>query len=243
MKIPYHNPCNLTNEQVGASEGWRLLTKDEINVQLRAGLCFLIHDGEWSDAAAFATYQGHTYRTKDPLPEKYLIGNDLDWFDDGYINTLKIADNKGLWIQYFDCRFRAWVRCFKIFPTLGLRHRIHPDDVHKLYGDSGGKESEQDYHSSSYIKKLFCEWVDGAEIEAIPTILPLQWCPCSEPNWNQWKSQKFRKKPKIKSQDEIDDATMHKLYNKYGKYDFLSSFNKFGKELLAWERARVKEGK
>ncbi len=66
----WHNPENLTPEQVGVSEGWRLLLKDAERA-LESGTEFLMQDGRWgrfTDYHGMSRLDNRTYRTRRPLP-------------------------------------------------------------------------------------------------------------------------------------------------------------------------------
>jgi hypothetical protein len=71
MKIEYHNPDNLTDEQIETHLGYRLLTKEEnrIGCTIPNDLqMWLLHNG-WSCAQLCSgTGTSLTYRTKLPLP-------------------------------------------------------------------------------------------------------------------------------------------------------------------------------
>ena len=68
----WFNPDNLTPEQVGVSEGWRLLAWDEVTADWRGYLDTQgwYNWGKWSDTATVYTRrstEGPTLRTKHPI--------------------------------------------------------------------------------------------------------------------------------------------------------------------------------
>jgi hypothetical protein len=60
-----HNPDNLTEEQVGVADGWRLLTAEEIKGPKGPGVEYLFFPGDWQKAGITGPHRSHnTYRTK-----------------------------------------------------------------------------------------------------------------------------------------------------------------------------------
>lgn len=67
----WHNPHGLTNEQIGVSEGWRLLLKEEINQDREPSLdleAWSIVRSKWCEGLYYGDIENQTYRTKWPLP-------------------------------------------------------------------------------------------------------------------------------------------------------------------------------
>lgn len=79
-EIPWHNPHELTPEQVDPfSAGWRLFLKEELDGRFQTpemlpigSVQFFNGDAnEWGKTSVAADREGWTYRTREPLPEKY----------------------------------------------------------------------------------------------------------------------------------------------------------------------------
>jgi hypothetical protein len=81
-----HNPDNLTEEQVGVKDGWRLLEPEEIHGgnNLTTEMQPWLDEGEWLPCACHGADPDNTYRTKKPkgyfLP-KTQEQKDADAFD------------------------------------------------------------------------------------------------------------------------------------------------------------------
>jgi len=113
----WHNPDNLTPEQVGITEGWRLALESEIATDSLFENCIAWFGGTWNDRHEWAgNDQRVTYRTKNPLPVK----------PDPYAE-LKAAYAAGKAIQYH-VGGSEWVRVIDpswIEPI--ERYRIKPE--------------------------------------------------------------------------------------------------------------------
>ena len=83
MRPQYHNPENITQEQLDESgKGWRFVLKEEISCDNDQCLNFG-EDPLWVKTENDGGYSiGLTYRTKRPLPIEYLTGDNAEAFDD-----------------------------------------------------------------------------------------------------------------------------------------------------------------
>jgi len=85
----WQNPDNLTAEQIGIDQGWRLLLKSEIGAG-RGRICQMWHFGEWLHGA-FGNCEDETYRVaaqkfplgmlRDPADERVLKQNEREIAD------------------------------------------------------------------------------------------------------------------------------------------------------------------
>lgn len=72
-EIPWHNPEGVTQEQLEPEKGWRFILKEENSGEATlAGKCQVMLSGGWSESSNWSgTADYKTYRTREPLPEKY----------------------------------------------------------------------------------------------------------------------------------------------------------------------------
>lgn len=135
----FHNPENLTPDQYGAKEGWRLLTESEVDMIPMDSEVYFRRSDRWEKSSN----RGHTadsvttYRTRAPLPagpdiwiKRSFRAPDASEFPVWYFGRPVVESDGMVWRATepsSDVTWTHWKKADKA-PAFPLKEKLTPED-------------------------------------------------------------------------------------------------------------------
>lgn len=211
--IPFHNPANLTPEQVG--DGWRLLTKEETEGEPNLpGLeMWLISGWKSTRGGFYYATKSQTFRAREPLPEKY-------WrrfvHKNGFGSNIKHVEWDG--ISCWSVPFESGREKFPFKDLILVGALLNEGIWKELPAQAPDDDKEPDFFSAEYQKSLRLKWAENPGIEREHWI-ETEWKPTGHNSWVDGCIYRERIRPEVKMSFGVGNLIIDGKFLKFTRDD------------------------